>query len=276
MFVAVALVASTAVAGAARGPHPRQGSLGPGNPREDTSAPTFPANVSVANVRSWVERAVAYRLSVLAGEQAALSSNSRLTTQDRSALEGIVAADANGLRSLRSGLSADKNVASLQRAADSVVLDYRVVNVVVLQVTAVIALDRAIESAASLATTAPSVEAAITTESGIADTSNAQSEYLVFASDVAAIQNSLATSDAAVLALNPASYVAAPSTFASASRAATSAGSALKTAESELRAIVKDLRSANARPTTTLPNARGVPTTLPILKRVPPLPKLSV
>jgi hypothetical protein len=188
---------------------------------------------SVAHLQALGDCEINRRLVTITTLQDHVSNPNGLTDGDRSALQGLLAADTTGLTALKSKIDGETDVTTLRADIGTIVTDYRIYLLMVPMTAEVISADSEAAAVGRLTTVAGKLQDRIDAASG--DVSQAQADLDNMAASLGQVSTStLSDMTQALLALTPAGYNAG------------TAGPVLKADHTTLQAFRTSLNAARA------------------------------
>ena len=160
---------------------------------------------SVAHLQALGDCEINRRLVTITTLQDHVSNPNGLTAGDRSALQGLLAADTTGLTALKSKIDGETDVTTLRADIGTIVTDYRIYLLMVPMTAEVISADNEAAAVGRLTTVAGKLQDRIDAASG--DVSQAQADLDNMTASLGQVNTStLAGISAQLLALTPAGY----------------------------------------------------------------------
>ncbi len=240
-----AIILAGSIGTASASPH---GSSGPGgsgvvngtstSPFEDVTPPTFDDGTPFAAAQQWLEVALSHRTRRLDALAKAVSDAKDLPGNVSSVLAKLVAADAVGIGALAGEVSGASGVQTLDQAAASMIVDYRVYAVVTPVVRTTLASYDQLAAVASLQSLEPAIGAAMATDSKAASANRAAALYRDLLAELGDVVAGDTAEVAAVVALTPGSFPSSSDVLSSASSTLTASAARLASARQDVRGIV--------------------------------------
>ena len=188
---------------------------------------------SVAHLQALGDCEINRRLVTITTLQDHVSNPNGLTDGDRSALQGLLAADTTGLTALKAKIDSEADVTTLRADIGTIVTDYRIYLLMVPMTAEVISADNEAAAVGRLTTVAGKLQDRIDAASG--DVSQAQADLDNMTASLGQVSTStLSDMTQALLALTPAGYNAG------------TAGPVLKADHTTLQGIRTSLNAARA------------------------------
>ena len=188
---------------------------------------------SVAHLQALGDCEINRRLVTITTLQDHVSNPNGLTDGDRSALQGLLAADTTGLTALKAKIDGETDVTTLRADIGTIVTDYRIYLLMVPMTAEVISADSEAAAVGRLTTVAGKLQDRIDAASG--DVSQAQADLDNMTASLGQVSTStLSDMTQALLALTPAGYNAG------------TAGPVLKADHTTLQGIRTSLNAARA------------------------------
>jgi hypothetical protein len=188
---------------------------------------------SVAHLQALGDCEINRRLVTITTLQDHVSNPNGLTDGDRSALQGLLAADTTGLTALKAKIDSEADVTTLRADIGTIVTDYRIYLLMVPMTAEVISADNEAAAVGRLTTVAGKLQDRI--DAAIGDVSQAQADLDNMTASLGQVNTStLAGISAQLLALTPAGYNAG------------TAGPVLKADHTTLQGIRTSLNAARA------------------------------